>query len=62
VVFGFGRRACPGEHLADAVLWCAMVYILATFDILPPIDPVSGEVLTLNPQFSTGLGRYVSLL
>ncbi|KIJ19362.1 hypothetical protein PAXINDRAFT_7846 [Paxillus involutus ATCC 200175] len=31
--FGFGRRICPGRHLADASLWCAMVSILALFKI-----------------------------
>ena len=59
LVFGFGRRTCPGEYLADAVLWCAMAHILATFDILPPVNPINGEVLTLNPEFSTGTIRYV---
>ncbi|KIJ19361.1 hypothetical protein PAXINDRAFT_7845 [Paxillus involutus ATCC 200175] len=32
-IFGFGRRICPGRHLADASLWCAMVCILALFKI-----------------------------
>ncbi|KIJ19360.1 hypothetical protein PAXINDRAFT_7844 [Paxillus involutus ATCC 200175] len=31
--FGFGRRICPGRHVADASLWCAMVCILALFKI-----------------------------
>jgi len=31
--FGFGRRACPGKHLADATVWLACVQILATLDI-----------------------------
>ncbi|KAF9464583.1 cytochrome P450 [Collybia nuda] len=34
-MFGFGRRTCPGVHLADASLWLACVSILATFDICP---------------------------
>ncbi|KIJ19369.1 hypothetical protein PAXINDRAFT_7852 [Paxillus involutus ATCC 200175] len=32
-IFGFGRRVCPGKHLADASLWCAMVCILTMFKI-----------------------------
>ncbi|KAF8835269.1 cytochrome P450 [Paxillus ammoniavirescens] len=32
-IFGFGRRICPGRHVADASLWCAMVSILAAFTI-----------------------------
>jgi len=32
-VFGFGRRICPGRHVAGASLWSAMVCILALFKI-----------------------------
>ncbi|KIK87084.1 hypothetical protein PAXRUDRAFT_152429 [Paxillus rubicundulus Ve08.2h10] len=32
-IFGFGRRICPGRHLADASLWCAIACILAVFNI-----------------------------
>ncbi|KIK95876.1 hypothetical protein PAXRUDRAFT_826569 [Paxillus rubicundulus Ve08.2h10] len=32
-IFGFGRRICPGRHLADGSLWCAMVSILTMFTI-----------------------------
>jgi len=32
-VFGFGRRICPGKHVAGASLWSAMVCILALFRI-----------------------------
>ncbi|KAF7299789.1 hypothetical protein HMN09_00984900 [Mycena chlorophos] len=31
--FGFGRRACPGRHLATATLWMTIASILATFKI-----------------------------
>ncbi|KAG9312714.1 cytochrome P450 [Chiua virens] len=31
--FGFGRRICPGRHVADASLWCAMVCMLTVFRI-----------------------------
>ncbi|KAJ7446928.1 cytochrome P450 [Mycena galericulata] len=36
-LFGFGRRICPGIHLADATLWLACVSILAAFDIQAPL-------------------------
>ncbi|EIW85639.1 cytochrome P450 [Coniophora puteana RWD-64-598 SS2] len=37
-VFGFGRRVCPGMHLADATMWLSVAMVLATFDILAPTD------------------------
>ncbi|KAF7345607.1 Cytochrome P450 [Mycena venus] len=33
VVFGFGRRICPGRHMAYSSLWLTIASILATFDI-----------------------------
>ncbi|KAL4063425.1 cytochrome P450 [Scleroderma citrinum] len=32
-VFGFGRRRCPGAHLAESSLWLLMVSMIATLDI-----------------------------
>ncbi|VDC07364.1 unnamed protein product [Peniophora sp. CBMAI 1063] len=32
-VFGFGRRSCPGLHLADMVIFIAIVKIAAAFNI-----------------------------
>ena len=37
--FGFGRRACPGKHLADSSIWIACARILAVFNI----GPIPGE-------------------
>lgn len=31
--FGFGRRVCPGQHLAEATLFSAIAATLAVFDI-----------------------------
>ncbi|EJD05103.1 cytochrome P450 [Fomitiporia mediterranea MF3/22] len=44
VIFGFGRRVCPGKHFADANLWLSIVNILAVFDIEMCKDPVTGKV------------------
>ncbi|KAF3916720.1 hypothetical protein ABW20_dc0106636 [Dactylellina cionopaga] len=41
-VFGFGRRICPGQQLADASAWLTIAQSLAVFDIKKPIDPTSG--------------------
>jgi cytochrome P450 len=56
--FGFGRRICPGLHLADASIWISTVMTLAVFDIskvvengieiTPEVDPLSG--LTSHPK------------
>jgi cytochrome P450 len=35
IIFGFGRRKCPGMPYIDTGLWLAVTTILHTFDILP---------------------------
>ncbi|KAH7915194.1 cytochrome P450 [Hygrophoropsis aurantiaca] len=37
--FGFGRRICPGRHIADAALWGAIASVLAVFRIEKPDGP-----------------------
>ncbi|KAJ3722824.1 cytochrome P450 [Lentinula guzmanii] len=36
--FGFGRRQCPGLHLANAVIFLNVARILRSFAILPPLE------------------------
>ncbi|KAJ3735303.1 cytochrome P450 [Lentinula guzmanii] len=36
--FGFGRRACPGKHIALASLWIAVASILTCYTIEPELD------------------------
>lgn len=36
--FGFGRRICPGSHIALANLYIAAASILYLFDLLPVVD------------------------
>ncbi|KAF8989705.1 cytochrome P450 [Cyathus striatus] len=49
-LFGFGRRTCPGIHLADASMWLLCVSLLSAFNIRPivkdgkPIAPVAKYV------------------
>ncbi|KIJ63854.1 hypothetical protein HYDPIDRAFT_59396, partial [Hydnomerulius pinastri MD-312] len=38
VMWGFGRRICPGRHLADSSLWMAMVSVLWAFNLEKPRD------------------------
>ncbi|KAJ3474624.1 hypothetical protein NLI96_g12357 [Meripilus lineatus] len=52
--FGFGRRICPGRHLAVSELWIAIASILAVFDILPVQDDQGNDVLP-KEEFHHGL-------
>ncbi|KAI0087694.1 cytochrome P450, partial [Irpex rosettiformis] len=53
VVFGFGRRRCPGEQLADASAYLMMSYIISTMDISPYKDERGKEVRP-NGEFYSG--------
>lgn len=44
-VFGFGRRVCPGRHLADSEVWLMMVTVLYAFDIMPAQDDLRRDIL-----------------
>ncbi|GJJ12995.1 hypothetical protein Clacol_007244 [Clathrus columnatus] len=37
-LFGFGRRACPGQYLADSIIWVELVNLLACFKFVPALD------------------------
>ncbi|KZT04130.1 cytochrome P450 [Laetiporus sulphureus 93-53] len=50
IVFGFGRRACPGRHLADSSVWLAAAMMIATLDIGKARD-ASGKLITPEPTF-----------
>ncbi|KAF8914434.1 cytochrome P450 [Gymnopilus junonius] len=43
-VFGFGRRACPGAHLAEMSLFLNITSILAVFDISKAVDKKGMEI------------------
>ncbi|EPS99956.1 hypothetical protein FOMPIDRAFT_1050052 [Fomitopsis schrenkii] len=53
LVFGFGRRVCPGQHLADISNWLAIANIVATMDICKARDS-SGIEITPTPTFLSG--------
>ncbi|KAI9061910.1 cytochrome P450 [Trametes sanguinea] len=52
-VFGFGRRICPGQALADPTLWLAVAQIIAAFDIRKPLD-AEGDEVTPPAAFKSG--------
>ncbi|KAI1788178.1 cytochrome P450 98A3 [Ganoderma leucocontextum] len=37
VVFGFGRRICPGRHFAESTLFILCASVLSVFEIGPPV-------------------------
>ncbi|KAF5309392.1 hypothetical protein D9619_012297 [Psilocybe cf. subviscida] len=45
LVFGFGRRVCPGLHLAQGSLFAIVATTLATCEVLPGLDENGREVM-----------------
>ncbi|KAJ7665191.1 cytochrome P450 [Mycena polygramma] len=52
ILFGFGRRVCPGVHLAEASIFLVFASILAFFDVTPPI--VDGKPALPSGKFLDG--------
>ncbi|KAH9929093.1 cytochrome P450 [Epithele typhae] len=57
VVFGFGRRICPGRHLARAALFINVASIMHVFNITPPLDE-NGKAIKVEAKFSDGFFSY----
>jgi cytochrome P450 len=45
IAFGFGRRACPGQVLAETSIWMSCTLILAALQIRPVKDADGRDVL-----------------
>lgn len=58
VVFGFGRRACPGKELAVASLFMAATMSIAVFDLNKATD-LQGNVIEPGYDFAPGTITYV---
>ncbi|KAJ3484292.1 hypothetical protein NLI96_g5749 [Meripilus lineatus] len=52
IVFGFGKRICPGRFLGDSFLWICIASILAAFEI-KPIERIGEEASSSNGVFTT---------
>ncbi|KAF8646264.1 hypothetical protein AX16_007304 [Volvariella volvacea WC 439] len=57
MIFGFGRRICPGRHYAEAGLWFTLSRIIATLDISQVLDE-TGNPLTPEADFTTAFVRH----
>jgi len=44
IAFGFGRRGCPGKHLAHSTVTLAAASVLTTFDLLKKVDENGREI------------------
>ncbi|KAH9849120.1 cytochrome P450 [Lenzites betulinus] len=53
VTFGFGRRICPGLHLADASVWLTIATALALFKIAKPVD-ANGTPIEPSAEYVSG--------
>jgi cytochrome P450 len=54
VIFGFGRRICPGKVLADSSLYLTFAQSLAAFDIQKAVDE-SGHIIQPKHTFGCGI-------
>ncbi|KAF8591026.1 cytochrome P450 [Ramaria rubella] len=58
IVFGFGRRICPGMYTAQYSVFIQMASILATLDIGPPVN-ASGVPMGPDPAWTTTTVSYL---
>ncbi|KAJ7163786.1 cytochrome P450 [Mycena crocata] len=56
--FGFGRRICPGQHLAENSIWIQMVLSLLTMTISKAVD-AGGKVIEPEIAFTSGVVSHV---
>jgi cytochrome P450 len=58
VVWGFGRRICPGRYIAEASVWSSMACLLSVFKFSKAKDE-NGREIEIEPQWTGGLVMYV---
>lgn len=52
--FGFGRRICPGRHLACASMFIAIASVLSAFTVSKAVDE-EGNVIEPSGEYLSGL-------
>ncbi|KAJ7251340.1 cytochrome P450 [Mycena rebaudengoi] len=54
LVFGFGRRVCPGRYMAQSTLWITVASLLAVFDITKAVGE-DGKILEPSYEYHSAL-------
>ncbi|KAI0699915.1 cytochrome P450 [Cerioporus squamosus] len=54
VVFGMGRRICPGRYFADSTMFALIASVLHAFEISPELDE-HGQPVRTQPRPATGI-------
>ncbi|KAI1797445.1 cytochrome P450 [Ganoderma leucocontextum] len=55
IAFGFGRRSCPGQHLAEELVFTSVARMLALFDIAPIKDEHGNPVIPSDDSTNGGI-------
>ncbi|KAI0711889.1 cytochrome P450 [Cerioporus squamosus] len=55
VAFGFGRRTCPGQYLAEELVFTSIARMLALFDISPARDAEGKPVIPSDDSTNGGI-------
>ncbi|KZP22542.1 cytochrome P450 [Athelia psychrophila] len=58
VAFGYGRRICPGRHLAIGNLWLTFASVLTSFNIAKAVD-ADGRQITPSGRYLQSLTSHV---
>ncbi|KAL0577986.1 hypothetical protein V5O48_004024, partial [Marasmius crinis-equi] len=53
--FGFGRRVCPGLHIAQQSVFIVLVRMLWAFDMLPALDSDGKPDIPPSDDFTSGI-------
>ncbi|KAF8799180.1 cytochrome P450 [Phlegmacium glaucopus] len=57
IAFGFGRRSCPGSHIAFSTLWLTAASVLAAFQLSKPVNK-DGRVIEPSCEYHAGVVRH----
>ncbi|KAJ8463881.1 hypothetical protein ONZ51_g9969 [Trametes cubensis] len=57
LMFGFGRRVCPGRHFAEDIIFLNIACVLHSLEIGPPVDQ-GGKPVQITYQQTHGLLSY----